>query len=71
MPADVEAVLLRCLSKKPEGRYDDVASLEKALAACAAADGWSEEQARQWWKGRADAPETAHALAVVATPRGA
>ncbi len=71
VPADVEAVLLRCLSKKPEGRYDDVASLEKALAACAAADGWSEEQARQWWKGRADAPETAHALAVVATPRGA
>jgi hypothetical protein len=63
-------VLLRCLSKTPEGRYEDVASLEKALAACAAADGWSEEQARQWWKSRPSAPETAHALPAMATPRG-
>jgi hypothetical protein len=34
VPADLEAVVLRCLAKEPQGRFPDVASLDEALAAC-------------------------------------
>ena len=33
LPADLEEVILRCLKKKPDERYPDADSLEKALAA--------------------------------------
>jgi len=36
VPADLAAVVLRCLAKKPEDRFPDAASLDAALAACAA-----------------------------------
>jgi serine/threonine-protein kinase len=34
IPADLEAVVLRCLAKATEGRFPDVDSLDRALAAC-------------------------------------
>ena len=34
VPADLEAVILRCLAKEPEKRFLDVESLDRALAAC-------------------------------------
>jgi serine/threonine-protein kinase len=49
VPADLEAVVLRCLAKKPADRFGDVKSLGKALAACASASEWSAEQADRWW----------------------
>jgi serine/threonine-protein kinase len=51
LPHDLEEVILTCLRKKPEERYPDVASLDRALAQCEAADRWDGEQAEQWWKG--------------------
>jgi tRNA A-37 threonylcarbamoyl transferase component Bud32 len=48
-PHDLEEVLLKCLSKNPQDRYPDAVSLDKALAACAAADYWDSEQAAYWW----------------------
>jgi serine/threonine-protein kinase len=50
LPEDLQAVILRCLEKDPEKRFPDAESLEKALAGCADADGWTEEAARQWWQ---------------------
>src|SRR5258708_4847275 len=50
VPADLQAVILRCLSKKRDDRYGSAEELEKALAACAAAERWSEEQAAAWWR---------------------
>jgi serine/threonine-protein kinase len=50
VPADLEAVLLRCLAKKPEDRYPDVAALEAALASCESAGMWTEEDAAAWWR---------------------
>jgi serine/threonine-protein kinase len=52
VPADLRAVIGRCLSKKPQDRYPSAAALEKALAACAAADDWDEERAAAWWEDR-------------------
>jgi eukaryotic-like serine/threonine-protein kinase len=49
VPADLETVILRCLAKSPEARFQDVDSLEQALANCAAADRWTQWHAVSWW----------------------
>ena len=52
IPHDLEEVVLKCLNKSPANRYADAASLDKALAACAAAEAWGPEQAADWWAHR-------------------
>jgi serine/threonine-protein kinase len=49
LPADLEAVVMRCLAKKPSERYQDARALAAALAACACAGDWNDEQAEAWW----------------------
>jgi serine/threonine-protein kinase len=65
VPADLEAVILHCMNKKPEDRYPSADALEKALATCAAANQWTEEQAAAWW---VSAGEETTALDVPALP---
>jgi serine/threonine-protein kinase len=50
IPADLEAVVLRCLEKDPRMRFADAESLNQALAACADAAGWSAGKAEDWWR---------------------
>jgi serine/threonine-protein kinase len=50
VPGDLEKVVLRCLEKKPEDRYQDAESLARSLSACADASGWSPPQAEAWWR---------------------
>jgi serine/threonine-protein kinase len=52
VPADLEAVVLRCLAKVPAERFADAEALDRALAQCQCAGQWTEEQARRWWQGR-------------------
>jgi serine/threonine-protein kinase len=49
-PADLEAVLRRCLAKAPADRFPDTGSLDEALAGCACAGEWTEARARSWWQ---------------------
>jgi eukaryotic-like serine/threonine-protein kinase len=49
IPADLEAVVLKCLAKSPDDRFQTAAELEAALEACAENDVWTTEQAEQWW----------------------
>lgn len=51
LPADLEAVVLRCLAKFPAARFPDADSLGRALAACASASEWDATQAAAWWQG--------------------
>jgi serine/threonine-protein kinase len=51
VPTDLENIIFRCLAKQPVHRFQDADSLDKALAACACAGQWTEEQAAAWWKG--------------------
>jgi serine/threonine-protein kinase len=59
IPDDLEAVIMRCLAKKPADRFTSVDELEKAFAACACAGEWTEEQAAEWWRNREELPESA------------
>jgi serine/threonine-protein kinase len=50
VPADLEKIILRCLAKKPEKRYQNMDELEHDLALCAAADRWTQACALRWWQ---------------------
>jgi serine/threonine-protein kinase len=54
VPADLQRVILRCLEKDPDRRYQDAASVDKALAACASAGQWTLEKAEDWWRQHTD-----------------
>ncbi len=50
LPADLEAVVLKCLSKDPDERFPNVGALEAALAGCGCSSDWPAESASAWWE---------------------
>ena len=55
LPMDLEGVIMRCLSKQPEQRFQDIAALDGALCGCEDAGNWHQDEAGRWWK--ANKPE--------------
>ena len=49
IPADLEAVVLTALEKKPEDRYPNARAMGKALEACQDAASWDADHADRWW----------------------
>ncbi len=49
VPADLEALLLACLAKRPEDRPATAHVLRERLRACAAAGLWTNARAAEWW----------------------
>jgi len=65
LPLDLQDVILRCLNKAPDQRFQDVDSLERALADCTCADQWDRDRAADWWKEREQTSlEMSQAMAV-------
>ena len=58
VPADIAAVLARCLHKDPGQRFQTAVELEHALAACGCAAGWTEARSGEWWAAHPTAPGT-------------
>jgi serine/threonine-protein kinase len=52
VPADLAAVVERCLAKDPCERFADAEHLDAALAACASAAQWTETEEEAWWIAR-------------------
>jgi eukaryotic-like serine/threonine-protein kinase len=49
VPADLQAIVMRCLEKEPGRRFQDAESLEQSLAQCGVSDLWSRQSAARWW----------------------
>jgi len=50
IPTDLERVVMRCLNKDPNDRYQDVDQLRHALLDCELAKSWTRDMAEDWWK---------------------
>lgn len=50
VPEDLERVILNCLAKDPNERYQDTKTLARDLAACTSAGEWDEDKAEEWWE---------------------
>lgn len=50
LPADLDAVVARCLAKEPKDRPASASELEEALATCTCASHWSARSAAAWWQ---------------------
>lgn len=49
VPQDLELVILRCLNKKPDERFESTNALAQALRRCACNELWTEDLAADWW----------------------
>ncbi|HEV8070839.1 MAG TPA: hypothetical protein VGP76_24195 [Planctomycetaceae bacterium] len=50
LPADVEAILLKCLAKDPAERFASSAAMGRVLAACSVAGQWTRDDAAGGWE---------------------
>jgi serine/threonine-protein kinase len=50
IPPDLEEVVLHCLAKDPDGRFQNAEELETVLSACASANEWDARKAAGWWE---------------------
>jgi serine/threonine-protein kinase len=49
VPESLEAVIMRCLEKKPKDRFLDARSLREALRSCEVSEPWTQADAEKWW----------------------
>jgi serine/threonine-protein kinase len=63
IPADVEAVILKCLRKQAEQRPADARTLRDELRRATMAPPWTSEQAAAWWRMFRSAPPSAPPVA--------
>lgn len=50
LPADLQAIVLRCLEKDPTDRFAAAEELEQALATCSCTGTWTRGEAARWWQ---------------------
>ncbi len=53
VPLELEEIIMRCLEKDADDRYQDVTSLREALAQVPLVDDWTSQMAADWWNCKA------------------
>ncbi len=64
VPEDIEQIVLRCLEKDPDHRYQDVEDFAAALDGCESAGRWTREDANAWWETNGAVAEDPDAIPV-------
>lgn len=59
VPSDLAAVIMKCLNKNPDERFQSPRDLQEALDLCDAAHEWTWRNAENWWL---DHPDDTHHL---------
>lgn len=54
IPADLEEVILRCMEKEPEDRFQTSCQLMSALDGCESVGDWTMQMAAEWWENHID-----------------
>lgn len=49
-PSDLAEVIMRCIAKRREDRFQSVDELARALRACKIEERWTQARAEEWWK---------------------
>jgi serine/threonine protein kinase len=49
IPIELEEIVLRCLEKDRDHRFQDVLALQRAMRELVLDDTWSSERAAEWW----------------------
>jgi serine/threonine-protein kinase len=49
LSVELEEIVMRCLEKDPDHRFQDVLSLQRALRELDFEEAWSSELAAEWW----------------------
>jgi len=49
IPHDLEAIVMRCLAKDPDDRYQSILEMADALDKCESSGTWHQADAVQWW----------------------
>lgn len=50
IPSDLDEIILRCLAKRPDDRFQTAEELETALEAIRFDEPWTRKEASEWWK---------------------
>lgn len=50
IPSELDEIVLKCLEKRPEDRYQTAIDLGEALEGCPLPEPWNRRQASEWWR---------------------
>ena len=62
IPGDVDQIVLRCLAKAADDRYQTIQQLAAALNQCSAAHLWTPDMARAWWQTHQNSTSTSTSI---------
>jgi serine/threonine-protein kinase len=68
IPDELDALVMKCLEKEPEDRFQSAEEVKDALCAVPLEGGWSRRKAREWWD--LHAPEAFDPLSCSHEPQG-